>query len=97
MASNPSPTDEISIPTLPKYQVKIKDRKIPTAPPTNASIDVSHIIMLKTLNRFIPIAIIIPNSLVRSNTTISMVLTMANPKANIIIDIKISNINEVME
>ena len=66
---------------------------IPNAPPTIASIVVSNIIILNTFALFIPIAIIIPSSFVRSKTTISMVFTMAKPSANSIIDIKINNIN----
>ena len=68
-------------------------RMIPHRPPKTERITVSLMIIANTRSRFMPTAISIPNSLVRSSTAISMVLTIPKSKASRMMPMKMYMVN----
>ena len=73
---------ERSMPFLLKNAMRAALSTIPAIPPITVRKIVSSMIILKTLDLLMPTAISMPSSLVRSNTIISMVLTMPKARAN---------------
>ena len=78
----PSPTMERSIPvSLVKFMVSAP-KSMPVGAPTNDKKNVSTSMRVNTFDLFIPIAMSIPSSFLRSKTAISMVLMIPKISAS---------------